>query len=142
MLNELVDDVWKSFNSPTVDFSHLALEGDLSCNLDPSAMRQVLQLVFDNALATEAQSHEVEVSYPYAPSEDATDITVVISDDGIGVPEHDWETVFRPFCTTKLRGTGLGLAVCKRIVSAHGGRIGLITPRLGGTSVSITLPRQ
>ncbi len=144
MLNELVDEVCKSFKSqsPTVNFSHLACEHDLSCNLDPTAMRQVLQLVLDNALAEEAQSREIEISYPDGTSDDAPDLTVVISDDGIGVPEQDWETVFRPFCTTKLRGTGLGLAVCKRIVSAHGGRIGLITPRLGGTSVSITLPRQ
>jgi two-component system sensor kinase FixL len=143
-VNDLVENVWKSFQSQTstVNFSHLAFEGDLTCSLDPTAMRQVLQMVLDNALAPEAQSREIEVSYLESTCEDAPGITVVVSDDGTGVPETDWETIFRPFYTTKLRGTGLGLAVCKRIVSAHGGRIGLSTPRLGGTSVCITLPRQ
>src|SRR5262249_15021591 len=48
-------------------------------------------------------------------------LSVTISDNGPGVPEHAQNDLFSPFFTTKPRGTGLGLAVCHRIVSEHGG---------------------
>ena len=144
LLSDLVEQAWTSCQSPTstVEFSQLAGTGDLTCTLDPAAIGQVLKTVFDNALATDTESREIEVSYHECVCGDGPGITLVISDDGTGVPELEWETIFRPFYTTKLRGTGLGLAVCRRIVSAHRGQIGLSTPRLGGTSVFISLPRH
>jgi two-component system nitrogen regulation sensor histidine kinase GlnL len=67
-------------------------------------------------------------------------LSVTIADDGPGVPEDAQSHLFSPFFTTKARGTGLGLAVCHRIVAEHGGIIAY-EPRPGrGTRFIVTLP--
>jgi two-component system nitrogen regulation sensor histidine kinase GlnL len=67
-------------------------------------------------------------------------LSVVIADDGPGVPERDRAQLFSPFFTTKARGTGLGLALCHRIISEHGGAIAHEAPPGGGACFRVTLP--
>jgi signal transduction histidine kinase len=50
------------------------------------------------------------------------------------------DSLFRPFKTTKARGTGLGMATAKRLVELHGGKIEVVCPPGGGTAVTIRLP--
>jgi two-component system nitrogen regulation sensor histidine kinase GlnL len=67
-------------------------------------------------------------------------LSVTVADDGPGVPEDVQNHLFSPFFTTKARGTGLGLAVCHRIVAEHGGIIAH-EPRPGrGARFVVTLP--
>jgi signal transduction histidine kinase len=76
----------------------------------------------------------------------AGEVSVEVSDTGHGIPEEVLPRVFDPFFTTKGagRGTGLGLAVCYGIVTAHGGRIEVESGGAGGagrgTSVRVSLP--
>jgi signal transduction histidine kinase len=56
------------------------------------------------------------------------------------VPEADQSHLFTPFFTTKGTGTGLGLAVCHRIVSEHGGAIAYEPRPTGGARFRVTLP--
>jgi signal transduction histidine kinase len=67
---------------------------------------------------------------------------VIVSDSGPGIPEEDRDRVFEPMVrlNKKIAGTGLGLATCYRIVSAHLGRIGIEETPGGGTSVWFELP--
>jgi len=67
-------------------------------------------------------------------------VRVTVDDNGPGIPVADRERVFRPFVTTKGRGTGLGLALVQKIIVTHNGRIQLASNPQGGASVQIVLP--
>jgi two-component system nitrogen regulation sensor histidine kinase GlnL len=67
-------------------------------------------------------------------------LTVLVEDRGPGVPEEHQPHLFAPFFSTKPRGTGLGLALCHRIVREHGGTITYEPRRGGGARFRVTLP--
>ena len=66
-------------------------------------------------------------------------LNIDISDNGPGIPAEIQEKIFKPFFTTNNDGTGLGLAVSKRIISSHNGEISLKSFP-GGTIFNIKLP--
>jgi len=70
------------------------------------------------------------------------ELHVAISDSGPGVDAALRERIFEPFFTTRPEGTGLGLAVARRIIAQHGGRIGVERGPLGGAHFVIALPLQ
>ena len=65
---------------------------------------------------------------------------VEIADTGPGIPQEIRAQLFRPFKTTKARGTGLGMATAKRLIELHDGRIHVTCPERGGTIVTVSLP--
>jgi two-component system sensor histidine kinase PilS (NtrC family) len=67
-------------------------------------------------------------------------VRVTVDDNGPGIPAADRERVFRPFVTTKGRGTGLGLALVQKIIVTHNGRIQVAATPAGGASFQIVLP--
>jgi signal transduction histidine kinase len=71
---------------------------------------------------------------------EAGSVRVTVDDNGPGVPPGDRERVFRPFVTTKGRGTGLGLALVQKIIVTHNGRIQVAAGPAGGASFQIVLP--
>jgi signal transduction histidine kinase len=67
---------------------------------------------------------------------------ILVRDTGPGVPADQRANVFQPFFTTKATGTGLGLAVVRRIIEGHGGRITLLERDEGGAEFELLLPVQ
>jgi signal transduction histidine kinase len=69
-------------------------------------------------------------------------IQIEITDSGTGIEAQNLKQIFDPFFTTKLsgKGTGLGLAVCYGIVTAHGGRIEVGANGKNGTTFFVSLP--
>lgn len=65
---------------------------------------------------------------------------ISVLDNGPGIPEAMVHRLFTPFATTKAHGTGLGLAVSRRIIEAHGGRIEVKNRAEGGAEASVYLP--
>ena len=67
-------------------------------------------------------------------------LSIIISDTGKGIPEDELPKVFEPFYTTKRNGLGLGLAMTKRVVEEHGGKVNIHSIAGDGSTVVITLP--
>jgi len=103
--------------------------------LDADRMRQVLVNLLENA----AEMSEGPIDA--AVSRDGGALRFSIRDHGPGVPEADLAHLFEPFFTRRTRGTGLGLAVCKRLVDLHGGTIVATNARGGGAEFRIDLPK-
>lgn len=118
--------------------SKLEVEGEgLQAEVDEGQIRQALLNLLRNA--REAAGDGGMVLLRVAPDEDVVEIAV--EDDGPGIPEDVRASIFDPFYTTKRHGTGLGLAVTRSIVEAHGGTIVCEPREGGGTRFRLRLPR-
>lgn len=67
-------------------------------------------------------------------------VRIVVEDTGTGIASADLDRIFKPLFTTKTRGMGMGLSICRSIVEAHGGRIRASAMPKGGTALEIELP--
>jgi signal transduction histidine kinase len=108
--------------------------------MDPDGMHQVLMNLLSNAVdAVEPQAGLIKVSCQYDESEHQCVIEVV--DNGPGVMPSMMNHMFELFHSTKgNRGTGLGLAVARKIVEEHDGTIGVRSSPVEGTTFTIRLP--
>ncbi len=103
---------------------------------DPDLVCQVLLGLLANA--AEVVPAGGEIALEARPADGAVELAV--ADSGPGVAPELRERVFEPFFTTRPRGTGLGLAVARQIVEAHGGRIAVADRPGGGARFVIRLP--
>jgi signal transduction histidine kinase len=70
----------------------------------------------------------------------AAAVAVAVQDSGIGIDEKDVDRLFQPLYTTKAEGLGMGLAIARTIVDAHGGQLGAATNGHGGATFHFTVP--
>jgi signal transduction histidine kinase len=141
---EAVD--WRRFLETVQDFPQVQLIGPPPATpgwFDPAQLRQVLVNLFKNAVeASEGNGHapgEVDVRLRVeAAPEGGTWIQV--SDRGRGMDEETMRQALLPFYSTKPGGSGLGLALCREILEAHGGKIALQSRPGEGTVVTCWLP--
>jgi two-component system sensor histidine kinase HydH len=110
---------------------------DLVLELDPDQVQQVLVNLLTNAAQAIPEGGHVEVRAE--PTIDGRGTRLRVIDDGPGVPVEARHRIFEPLFTTKAKGTGLGLALCRHIMEAHGGTIDL-EPTLQGTSFVLYIP--
>jgi signal transduction histidine kinase len=108
------------------------------------ADRVQLQQVFMNLIlnAVEAMKDsggELRISSRLTPDHQ---LVVSISDTGVGLPAENAEQIFDAFHTTKPQGTGMGLAISRSIVEAHGGRVWATANPEAGATFHFTLPTK
>jgi len=110
---------------------------------DPSQMHQLLQNLIGNSLKYHRKGVPPEIKV-VSKDEDDEIVRVELSDNGIGIREEDFDRVFGMFKRLHTKeeydGTGIGLAVCKKIVERHGGGIGVESIEECGTTFWFTLP--
>ena len=107
-----------------------------------TADKKQLQEVFFNLIRNAAQAMGERGKIDIIAKSMDEKVRIDIQDTGHGIPENKLEQIFNPFYTTKEpgKGTGLGLAVCFRIVEGLGGTIGIESEIGEGTTVTIKLP--
>jgi two-component system sensor kinase FixL len=101
---------------------------------------ELLKIVFQNLLINAAHAMLNRGAIEARITTEDSQQRVTVTDHGPGIPAEVRERLFRPFFTTKARGTGLGLSVAKRLVELHGGTIAIVCPAGGGTEVTVSLP--
>ncbi len=92
-----------------------------------------------NAVDAMAQSERRELTVATAAVNGAW-VQVSVTDTGSGVSDELAERLFRPFVTTKAGGMGIGLAISRSIIEAHGGRLTMVPNPGGGTVFEFILP--
>jgi nitrogen fixation/metabolism regulation signal transduction histidine kinase len=92
---------------------------------DPQQLRQVIHNLLQNAQDATETTARREVTIRTQWNEPAKRVRLIVQDSGAGFPEHILKRAFEPYVTTKAKGTGLGLAVVKKIADEHGARIDL-----------------
>ena len=108
--------------------------------MDARLIRQALLNVALNAVQSLAGKGSVGVTIRTVQRQDRVFAQVTLSDSGPGIPAEVLPRIFEPFFTTRAKGTGLGLAVVKRIVEGHRGRIDVKSVAGEGTRFVIELP--
>ena len=97
-----------------------------------------MNLIINACDAMESSTQRVLTISTRAPS--AGVIRLDVRDTGPGIPPGQLEGIFAPFQTSKPNGLGMGLAICRTLLRAHGGRIGADNLPDGGAVFSIELP--
>ncbi len=108
--------------------------------MDARLMRQVFLNLANNAMQAMPQGGTLTVTVSAEQTGVAARVRVTFVDSGHGIPEQLLARVFEPFFTTRARGTGLGLALVKRIVEGHRGEVHVSSAVGGGTRVTVSWP--
>lgn len=117
-------------------------EGPLELQADPQKLRQVLDNLISNAIKFSPPRSTVMVVL--SATEEAG--TIAVRDEGPGIPAGEHNRLFQDFGRTSVqptggeKSTGLGLAICRKIVEAHGGAISALNLPQGGCEFRVTIP--
>ena len=105
--------------------------------VDPEAVRRALINLVRNAIQASNAGGRVEIDV----EQDRRFVTVTVSDNGSGIDRAIAEEVFEPFVTGRASGTGLGLALVRRVAEEHDGSVELTARPSGGTRADLSFPR-
>jgi len=109
---------------------------EVTLHADPEQLKRVFANIVRNAVEAMPKGGELKIR----SSKNDKNIAVEFKDTGIGISKENLKRIFDPLFTTKSRGVGLGLKICKRIVEAHGGKIEVESVKGKGSTFKVTLP--
>jgi PAS domain S-box-containing protein len=128
----------------TLRKSGVLLEDDLAkdlplCHLDPQQIEEVVLNLINNAAdAMRGSTGQKRIKIVSMVQQDH--VVILVLDSGPGIAPENGEKIFDPFFTTKSDSTGIGLSICRRIISDHRGAIEVGTSPWGGTEFRISIP--
>jgi PAS domain S-box-containing protein len=105
-------------------------------NVDPDKIERVFINLIKNAIDAMPNGGKITIDSKEANGS----LEISFADIGTGISNEILPKIFSPLFTTKAQGMGLGLAICKRIIEAHGGTITVKTAKGKGTTFTVTLP--
>ena len=136
-LNNLLNSIKNSFNNSNLFFNDSAATVELKGR--PTALKRSFENIIQNGLS---YGNKVYLDIQKGNKR----VTVIIEDDGPGIPEDQYKNVFKPFFrldksrSLNQSGVGLGLAIVEDIINSHGGNIQLGKSKYNGLQVKISLP--
>jgi signal transduction histidine kinase len=140
LLADIVDDA--EFEA-RAQGKEVELVGNVNSSIKGSAelIHRAIENVIRNAIKHSPAGSKIVVD----TSEDASNIKIAIMDNGTGVEESELELIFEPFFRSRSSsnsadGHGLGLAIARRVIEAHGGNIRTSNRKTGGLCVEMTIP--
>ena len=140
-LNVLVKEVLALYENSKVPIINRLSPALRPVRADSTQIRQVLHNLIQNAQdALESDKRTTKPVIEVRTEMLGDRVRIAVSDNGPGFPEEMMTRIFEPYVTTKLRGTGLGLAVVKKIVDEHHGSIAIENRAERGACVSVLLP--
>jgi len=104
--------------------------------VDPGQMNRVFENIIKNAVEAMPRGGKLEIKSEKVNNS----LKITFRDTGEGISKENLSKLGNPLFTTKAKGVGMGLAICKRLVEAHGGSISVQSKEKEGTCVTITLP--
>ncbi len=104
--------------------------------VDQFILRRIFTNLITNAIQAMPDGGELGIDV-YGTDEF---LFIAFKDTGMGIPEENMDKLFNPFFTTKAKGQGLGLPVCKRLVEAHNGRITVESKPGEGSTFTVKVP--
>lgn len=113
---------------------------DLLMRLFLNLIKNSCEATNDHSKITIATKVDTEYHLRRPDSRSTPMVQISISDEGPGISASELEKIFTPFYTTKESGSGLGLPICQKIVTDHGGMLEFINRPKGGTKVKVSLP--
>jgi len=136
-LLQLINEAFSTIPVPeTVKVSMMIQHDFPKLMIDPTLMRRVFTNLITNAI--QAMPDGGQLTMRLSKTEEAALIS--IQDTGIGIPGENLPRLFQPLFTTKAKGQGLGLAVCKRFVEAHGGEVKVESKIGEGSVFTVRIP--
>ena len=143
-LNEVLFEIFLMYKNSykNINFNFQADERIKEVNLDKNLFTQAIINLLKNAVHSfdnvkrDKKNINLETKY----IEDLKLVQIIISDNGCGIPEEIKERIFEPYFSTKVKGTGIGLTIVKKIISEHNGYIRIVDNSPEGTKVIIELP--
>jgi C4-dicarboxylate-specific signal transduction histidine kinase len=118
------------------------VDGEPMVKVDAVRLRQAMHNLLKNALEAigDQRKPQILVSTNIVSGGDAAWVDITVADNGPGLPDGFGERWFEPYTSSKSRGTGLGLAVVKKIAEEHGGSVRAEQRSGGGAEFTLRLP--
>jgi PAS domain S-box-containing protein len=145
-LNHVAEESLRLMHSDLLD-RRVSVDTCLAPNLPPVAgdrvqLQQVmLNLLINGCDAVAGRGREARLRVSSRVTERGS-VAVAIADNGEGIAPQDIERIFEPFVTSKSHGIGLGLAICRSIIEAHGGRLWASNNASHGATMEFELPAE
>ncbi|HAQ07978.1 MAG TPA: two-component sensor histidine kinase, partial [Bacillus bacterium] len=144
-VNNLIHSMKKLFSSEAtlkqIEFSSDVPVAEVNVFGVEKQLKQVLINLLKNAFeAVEENDRKKNRAVSLTLKSTNKDAEISINDNGCGIKEQVMNKMFTPFNTTKQKGTGIGLVICKQIIEEHGGSITVKSSPIGGTVFIIKLP--
>ncbi len=124
------------------DVTFAPVQRDFTFHADRHQLEQVLINLIKNAREAVAANRPNAIRVTLSQDIETHDVRLTVADSGTGITPEAQERIFLPFFTTKPEGSGIGLALCRQIVSLHGGYIQVRSQINCGSTFVVVLPQQ